>query len=73
MTGYFKCRRGAVGPGWVAWASVEPLTDGTSATGEPVDRELWFNSGETRAESAAKVKADVEREMGVDEWREQAA
>lgn len=73
-TAFYKCRRDNNAPEghqWIAWAALLPMTD-ASVIMEPAEP-LWFDFGATEAEAIAKVKTEVEREIGKAEWQRQVA
>jgi hypothetical protein len=68
---FYKCRPCAGADDWIAWASLVPMTP-ASAVLEPAEP-LWFDFGATEAQAIAKVKREVETEIGRTEWQRQVA
>lgn len=70
--GWYKCRPCRKGvPGFVAWATLVPMTDAGPCE-EPAEP-LWFEFGSSYEEAVAAPKRSVEREAGVQEWVRQEA
>lgn len=68
---FYKCRVANRLPGFIAWATLVPMTD-LDPVREPAEP-LWFDFGTTEEQAIAKVQKGVEDEIGKVEWKRQEA